>query len=851
MAPKVVVISGCSSGIGLSTALHLAKDAEKRFKVYATMRNLSKKGQLEDEGEQYLGNTLIVKQMDVSSDESVKEAVEEILETEGKIDVLFNNAGLGLGAVLESVPIDMAKALFEVNFFGALRLIQAVLPSMKARQSGHIINNSSHFGIVATPFSELYSASKFALEGLSEGLAPVLAHFNIRCSILEPGPVDTQVMQNMEVWTEKYEKTTVDQKSLKLHEEFMGKLMPEFARTSQSGNEVAEIVKSIILSPEPSLRYPTNKKFFVDLIEAKLAEIPGDGLVKLIATDMAAKVVLISGCSSGIGLSTALLLAKDAEKRFKVYATMRNLSKKGQLEDEGAKYLGNTLIVKQMDVSSDESVKEAVKEILETEGKIDVLFNNAGLGMGGVLESLPVDMAKELFEVNFFGALRLIQAVLPSMKARQSGHIINNSSHFGIVGTPFNELYSASKFALEGLSEGLAPVLAHFNIRCSILEPGPVDTQVMQNVEAWTKKYEKAAVDQKSLKLQEEFMGKLMQVLSPTIQSGNEIAEIVKSIILSPEPSLRYPTNKKFFVDLIEAKLAEIPGDGLVKLIGKNYLPKDGIGLSTALLLAKDAEKRFKVYATMRNLSKKGQLESEGEKYLGNTLIVKQMDVSSDESVKEAVKEILQTEGKIDVLFNNAGLATGAILDSAPIDMAKELFEVNFFGALRLIQAVLPSMKARQSGHIINNSSHFGIVGTPFNELYSASKFALEGLSEGLAPVLAHFNIRCSILEPGPVDTSMGQNMEVWTQKYEKTKADQKSLKLHETFMGKLTQERPTIQSGNEIAEVVKSIILSPEPSLRYPTNKKFFVDLIEAKLAEIPGNELVKLIDKNYLAKE
>ena len=88
MAPKVVVISGCSSGIGLSTALHLAKDAEKRFKVYATMRNLSKKGQLEDEGEKYLGNTLIVKQMDVSSDESVKEAVKEILETEGKIDVL-------------------------------------------------------------------------------------------------------------------------------------------------------------------------------------------------------------------------------------------------------------------------------------------------------------------------------------------------------------------------------------------------------------------------------------------------------------------------------------------------------------------------------------------------------------------------------------------------------------------------------------------------------------------------------------------------------------------------------------------------------------------------------------------
>ena len=93
----------------------------------------------------------------------------------------------------------------------------------------------------------------------------------------------------MEVWTKKYEKTTVDQKSLKLHEEFMGKMMQELPRTSQSGNEIADIVKSIILSPEPSLRYPTNKKFFVDLIEAKLAEIPGDRLVKLIDTNYLAK----------------------------------------------------------------------------------------------------------------------------------------------------------------------------------------------------------------------------------------------------------------------------------------------------------------------------------------------------------------------------------------------------------------------------------------------------------------------------------------------------------------------------------------------------------------------------------
>ena len=118
MAPQVVLISGCSSGIGLATAVLLAKDAERRFKVYATMRNLAKKGQLEEEGKEYLGDTLIIKQMDVCSDESVNNAVQEVLEAEGKIDVLCKYC-----AVFKFVCFSWASRACFSNFLSSNEII--------------------------------------------------------------------------------------------------------------------------------------------------------------------------------------------------------------------------------------------------------------------------------------------------------------------------------------------------------------------------------------------------------------------------------------------------------------------------------------------------------------------------------------------------------------------------------------------------------------------------------------------------------------------------------------------------------------------------------------------------------
>jgi len=281
MAPQIVLISGCSSGIGLATAVFLAKDAEKRFKVYATMRNLAKKGQLEEEGKEYLGDTLIIKRLDVCSDESVNKAVQELLDTEGKIDVLFNNAGIGAICALECFPINKAQEMMDVNFFGTLRLIKAVLPSMKARQTGHIINCSSEIGVVGIPFYDIYAASKFAVEGLTESLAPMLRQFNIRCTILEPGPVATAMVQKLEAWGESIDNSTADQKTQELLKVWFD-MFPEVAGTALKSNKIAETVKEIILGENTNFRCQTNVDFFAKEIASKLKDPTSNEPVDLI-----------------------------------------------------------------------------------------------------------------------------------------------------------------------------------------------------------------------------------------------------------------------------------------------------------------------------------------------------------------------------------------------------------------------------------------------------------------------------------------------------------------------------------------------------------------------------------------
>jgi NAD(P)-dependent dehydrogenase (short-subunit alcohol dehydrogenase family) len=190
-----VLITGTSTGIGFTTALELGRAGHT---VYATMRKPGRSPQL---GEAVARENLPVKiiVMDVNSDSSVAEAVKSIHGEGGQVEVLVNNAGAGTFGAVEELPLETFRAIMETNYFGALRCIKAVLPEMRERRSGCIINVSSVSGRAANSPLAAYTASKHALEAMSEALAQEAKPFNIRVAIVEPGIIDTPMSRRAEV----------------------------------------------------------------------------------------------------------------------------------------------------------------------------------------------------------------------------------------------------------------------------------------------------------------------------------------------------------------------------------------------------------------------------------------------------------------------------------------------------------------------------------------------------------------------------------------------------------------------------------------------------------------------------
>lgn len=179
------------------------------------------------------------------------------------------------------------------------------------------------------------------------------------------------------------------------------------------------------------------------------------------------KVVVITGASSGMGKTTAELLL---QKGYIVYGAARRVEKMNDLEQKGGKLL-------QMDVANDNSMIEGIEKVIQTEGRIDVLINNAGFGSYGAIEEVPMADARYQMEVNVFGLARLSQLVVPHMRKQGSGKIVNNSSIGGKIANPLGGWYHASKFAVEALSDSLRMEVKQFGIDVMVIEPGGVRSE--------------------------------------------------------------------------------------------------------------------------------------------------------------------------------------------------------------------------------------------------------------------------------------------------------------------------------------------------------------------------------------
>jgi short-subunit dehydrogenase len=258
---KVVLVTGASSGFGESIASFLAS---KGYTVFGTSRNPKK----------HQKRSYQMLKLDVTSDSSVKACVAEIIRRAGRIDVLVNNAGYISSGGVEESTIEEAKAQFETNFFGAVRMINAVLPHMRRRKEGQIINISSMADTISTPFRGFYSPTKAALTSYSDTLRLEVKNFNIKVSVIRPGMFSTKLFSSIKRTSRSipdYARTK--RRSIIAHNKRI--------RAADNPVKVAKLVLKIIRSNSPRLLYAVGKdKHYLLLKSALPQELFESGLRK-------------------------------------------------------------------------------------------------------------------------------------------------------------------------------------------------------------------------------------------------------------------------------------------------------------------------------------------------------------------------------------------------------------------------------------------------------------------------------------------------------------------------------------------------------------------------------------------
>ncbi|MCE9653591.1 MAG: SDR family oxidoreductase [Nitrosarchaeum sp.] len=270
------------------------------------------------------------------------------------------------------------------------------------------------------------------------------------------------------------------------------------------------------------------------------------------------KVAIVTGSSSGMGYETSLALARDG---FYTFATVRNPKKAEKILQVAKKEKLNIEIV-ELDMDNEKSISAAIEKILSKKKRIDVLVNNAGWGLFGSVEDVPLKDFRAQFETNFFGIISIIQKVAPIMRKQGTGVIVNVSSVAGRIGFPGSPAYISSKFALEGLSESLRYELGQFGVKVVIIEPGVVKTNFFSSM-----KIAEPKPDSPYKEITERvIMGVKMMAELGTLPS--EVAKVILNAVKEENPRPRYIVGNDAQM-FLEAKKSKTDAEF------ENYLKKE------------------------------------------------------------------------------------------------------------------------------------------------------------------------------------------------------------------------------------------------------------------------------------
>ena len=278
--------------------------------------------------------------------------------------------------------------------------------------------------------------------------------------------------------------------------------------------------------------------------------------------ERATQTVLITGATDGLGKAAALLLA---ERGYRVFAAGRSVEKRAQL-DALAKEKKLPLETLEMDVCDDDSVQGGVASIYQKAGAIDVLINNAGFVYVGAVEDLSLEDWRRQFETNFFGVIRVTQAVLPRMRERRKGRILMMSSVSGFVTPPTQGAYSASKHAVEALSNALRHELYPFGIHTILIQPGYIVTNIQNTAMNLAQTYQEKFKNGPYAKIYASYIGSASSTRAKSKTTPEDCARIMLEAIETPRPKARYGvTSLATFAKWAKRLLSDSAADRMIR----------------------------------------------------------------------------------------------------------------------------------------------------------------------------------------------------------------------------------------------------------------------------------------------